>query len=91
MWSQSILDEFLKGCYTYGMSEKIIIKTVGGPQDAVTRVVDRGEAGWPWPPPLNINVPGYKGVYVRESFSNIPSELRHSNVMRGAQYQWVED
>lgn len=72
------------------MTEKILIKTVGGPQ-AATRVVDRGEVGWSWPPPGQITVPGYLGFYKRESYSELPEEPRNPNLMRGAQYQWVED
>jgi hypothetical protein len=73
------------------MAEKILVKTVGGPADNDTRVIDRGEVGWAWPPPLNFRIPGYNGVYVRETFSSLPELDEGSHIMRGAQYQWVED
>lgn len=91
MWSQSILDEFLDRCYTYNMAEKILVKAIGGPKDGETRVFELGEAGWVWPPPMCVYVPGYSGFYKRESYSNLPEEPRNPHVMRGAQYQWVED
>lgn len=72
------------------MNETILIKTVGGPFDGDTRVVNRAEMSWDWPPPNQILVPGEKGFYKRESYSQLP-QIGHPNVMRGAQYQWVEE
>lgn len=67
------------------MSEQLLIRTNGGPFPG-TRVLVSPPATWPLPERLPD--PELRGVYVKQSESQLPPMAADSHVMRGAEYEW---
>jgi hypothetical protein len=71
--------------------EVVVLRMVGGPHagDRHGPVSDLG--GWPLPERLESPLLT-SGYYRKVSESQLPVEVAaHPNLMRGAQYEWVED
>jgi hypothetical protein len=70
------------------MSERFLVRTVGGPCDGETRVADSaGLGGWEWPLPDALAYDA-SGQYVKTAESSLPPMDRDSSVLRGATYEW---
>jgi hypothetical protein len=79
-----------------------VLRTIGGPLDGQTRVVDVTVMPWPWPDELPIPIGVYRdpqtpkpkfqtGRYVKIHESQLPPEAAaHPNVGVGAEYEWRE-
>lgn len=74
------------------MAERFLIRTIGGPTNGETRVVNAdGQPGepWTWPLPDTLHYPG-TGYYKKTSESKLGPRDVNSHVLRGAEYHWVE-
>lgn len=67
------------------MSERFLIRTVGGPFPG-TRVASDNEYAWPLPDVLED--PEMRGVYRKGTESKLPPQEPDSHIMRGAEYFW---
>lgn len=68
--------------------EEFLVRTHGGPHDGETRIVPNNVIGWP--PPMNLPGVFHGGVYIRRDFSKLPDMKSGAKLMRGADYDWME-
>ena len=66
-----------------------IIRTNGGPNHGETREVEDHVFGFP--PPVNLPGIFHGGVYIRRSFSLAPEIRIGQRILRGADYDWMEN
>lgn len=70
--------------------EVVVLRMVGGPHDGDRVGPVRDLGGWPLPDRLESPLLT-SGYYRKVSESQLPAEVAaHPNLMRGAQYEWVE-